>query len=42
MPETERSIREASLEYHRLYPPGKIAIAPTKQLSNQRDLALAL
>jgi malate dehydrogenase (oxaloacetate-decarboxylating)(NADP+) len=41
MPETERSIREASLEYHRLYPPGKIAIAPTKQLSNQRDLALA-
>src|SRR5204863_9086025 len=29
------------LEYHRLYPPGKIAIAPTKQLSNQRDLALA-
>ena len=41
MPETERSIREASLEYHRLHPPGKIAIAPTKQLSNQRDLALA-
>ena len=36
-----RSLREASLEYHRLSPPGKIAIAPTKQLSNQRDLALA-
>ena len=41
MPENQRSIREASLEYHRLAPPGKIAIAPTKQLSNQRDLALA-
>jgi len=37
----QRSLREASLEYHRLSPPGKIAIAPTKQLSNQRDLALA-
>ena len=41
MPEQERSIREASLEYHRLAPPGKIAVVPTKQLSNQRDLALA-
>jgi len=41
MPDNQRSIREASLEYHRLHPPGKIAIAPTKQLSNQRDLALA-
>jgi len=41
MPDTQRSLREASLEYHRVSPPGKIAIAPTKQLSNQRDLALA-
>jgi len=41
MSDNQRSIREASLEYHRLHPPGKIAIAPTKQLSNQRDLALA-
>ncbi|MCL4762232.1 MAG: NADP-dependent malic enzyme, partial [Burkholderiales bacterium] len=35
------SIREASLEYHRTSPPGKIAIQPTKGLTNQRDLALA-
>src|SRR6187200_913987 len=41
MSDNQRSIREASLEYHRLYPPGKISIAPTKQLTNQRDLALA-
>ena len=41
MPDQEQSIREASLEYHRQSPPGKISIAPTKQLSNQRDLALA-
>ncbi len=34
-------LRAASLEYHRAYPPGKISVAPTKQLSNQRDLALA-
>jgi len=34
-------LEEASLHYH-LYPrPGKIAIQPTKQLGNQRDLALA-
>ncbi|MBS0319044.1 MAG: NADP-dependent malic enzyme [Proteobacteria bacterium] len=34
-------LRAASLEYHRAAPPGKISVAPTKQLSNQRDLALA-
>ncbi len=34
-------IRDASLEYHRQPPPGKISIAPTKHLTNQRDLALA-
>ncbi|MEJ7669022.1 MAG: NADP-dependent malic enzyme [Casimicrobiaceae bacterium] len=39
MPDTD--IREASLEYHRQAPAGKIAILPTKQLTNQRDLALA-
>ena len=38
---TDQSLREASLEYHRLAPPGKIALLPTKQLTNQRDLALA-
>ncbi len=37
----DKEIREASLEYHRLSPPGKISIAPTKHLTNQRDLALA-
>ena len=36
-----QSIREASLEYHRRAPAGKIALSPTKQLTNQRDLALA-
>ncbi|NDP43531.1 MAG: NADP-dependent malic enzyme [Aromatoleum sp.] len=39
MPDSD--IRQASLEYHRQSPPGKISILPTKQLLNQRDLALA-
>lgn len=34
-------LRRAALEYHAQPTPGKIAIAPTKQLLNQRDLALA-
>jgi len=34
-------LREAALDYHEFPTPGKIAIAPTKQLMNQRDLALA-
>src|SRR5512134_2705495 len=37
----DQDIRKASLEYHRASPPGKVAIQPTKQLTNQRDLALA-
>src|SRR5664279_383188 len=40
-PMSDKNIREASLEYHRQYPPGKIALLPTKQLTNQHDLALA-
>ncbi len=40
-PMSDKDIREASLEYHRQHPPGKIALLPTKQLTNQRDLALA-
>ncbi|MEF8712040.1 MAG: NADP-dependent malic enzyme [Accumulibacter sp.] len=32
---------EAALEYHRYPTPGKIAVQPTKGLSNQLDLALA-
>ena len=34
-------LRRAALEYHEFPTPGKVAIAPTKQLVNQRDLALA-
>ncbi len=34
-------LRKAALEYHQLPTPGKIEIAATKQLINQRDLALA-
>src|SRR5678810_1307083 len=41
MSDQDQNIREDSLTYHRRAPAGKISIAPTKQLSNQRDLALA-
>ncbi len=34
-------LREAALDYHEFPTPGKIAIAATKQMINQRDLALA-
>ena len=34
-------LRQAALDYHEFPTPGKIAIAPTKSLVNQRDLALA-
>jgi malate dehydrogenase (oxaloacetate-decarboxylating)(NADP+) len=37
----DEQLRKAALEYHRLPGPGKISVAPTKQLTNQRDLALA-
>ncbi|MFT0547107.1 NADP-dependent malic enzyme [Allopusillimonas ginsengisoli] len=37
----EDSLRTAALEYHEHGRPGKISVTPTKQLSNQRDLALA-
>src|SRR5213075_2721278 len=33
--------REDALEYHRSGRPGKIAVVPTKPLTNQRDLGLA-
>jgi malate dehydrogenase (oxaloacetate-decarboxylating)(NADP+) len=32
---------QAALDYHEFPTPGKVSIAPTKQLSNQSDLALA-
>jgi malate dehydrogenase (oxaloacetate-decarboxylating)(NADP+) len=36
-----KALREAALQYHEFPVPGKIAVTPTKQLTNQRDLALA-
>ena len=39
--EQRQQLREAALEYHEFPAPGKISVTPTKQLSNQRDLALA-
>ncbi|WP_372658512.1 NADP-dependent malic enzyme [Hydrogenophaga sp.] len=41
-PDNKRAeLRKAALEYHEFPVPGKVAIAATKQLTNQRDLALA-
>jgi malate dehydrogenase (oxaloacetate-decarboxylating)(NADP+) len=37
----DEQLRKAALEYHEQGTPGKIAITATKQLTNQRDLALA-
>lgn len=37
----EKNLRDAALDYHRRPTPGKISVAPTKSLTNQRDLALA-
>ncbi|HXV07680.1 MAG TPA: NADP-dependent malic enzyme [Burkholderiales bacterium] len=37
----ESTFRQAALDYHRLPKPGKVAVTPTKDLLNQRDLALA-
>ena len=37
----DEDVRAAALDYHRRLPAGKISILPTKQLTNQRDLALA-
>ena len=33
--------RDDALEYHEFPRPGKIAVVPTKSLTNQRDLSLA-
>ena len=44
MPTRERKaaeLRAAALDYHEFPVPGKVAIAATKQMVNQRDLALA-
>jgi len=37
----DEQLKKGALEYHKLPRPGKISILPTKQLTNQRDLALA-
>jgi len=37
----DEQLKRNALDYHRRSPPGKISILPTKQLTNQRDLALA-
>ena len=39
--EKRAQLRKAALEYHEFPSPGKVAIAATKQLVNQHDLALA-
>jgi malate dehydrogenase (oxaloacetate-decarboxylating)(NADP+) len=39
--EKRAELRQAALEYHEFPTPGKIAVAATKSLMNQRDLALA-
>ena len=41
MTPAEQALRDAALEYHRSPNKGKIAVNPTKPLSNQRDLSLA-
>ncbi len=38
---SEEQLRIDALEYHEFPTPGKISIAPTKTLANQRDLSLA-
>ncbi|MGB0129094.1 MAG: NADP-dependent malic enzyme [Rhodocyclaceae bacterium] len=37
----DQSVRDAALEYHRQAPAGKVAVMPTKALTNQQDLSLA-
>ncbi len=39
--QAREELRRAALEYHEFPTPGKVAIAATKTLTNQRDLALA-
>ncbi|MFT5533853.1 MAG: malate dehydrogenase (oxaloacetate-decarboxylating)(NADP+) [Candidatus Paceibacteria bacterium] len=39
--EIRQQLRQAALEYHEFPTPGKISVTATKQLTNQRDLALA-
>ena len=41
MTPAEQALRDAAFDYHRAPGKGKIAVTPTKPLSNQRDLSLA-
>ncbi|HEY1076486.1 MAG TPA: NADP-dependent malic enzyme [Fontimonas sp.] len=38
---TRADLRKAALDYHEFPTPGKLSVTPSKQLVNQRDLALA-
>ncbi|KAB7572399.1 hypothetical protein ET532_019765 [Verminephrobacter sp. Larva24] len=40
-PDRRAQLRRSALEYHEFPKPGKLAIAATKQMLNQHDLALA-
>jgi malate dehydrogenase (oxaloacetate-decarboxylating)(NADP+) len=40
-PNQREDLRQAALDYHERPTPGKLSIAATKQITNQRDLALA-
>ena len=37
----QEGLKQAALDYHEFPTPGKLSITPTKQLTNQSDLALA-
>ena len=37
----DQALKKAALDYHEFPKPGKISVTPSKQLVNQRDLALA-
>ena len=39
--QVENLLARAALDYHEYPTPGKIAVTPTKSMSNQRELALA-
>ncbi len=36
-----KALRKAALDYHELPTPGKLSVTPTKQMTNQNDLAMA-
>ena len=40
-PDADELLVKAALDYHRFPTPGKITVLPTKDMTTQRDLALA-